>query len=62
MDEREIILDILRIINYQFDLLKKIPQYEQITTDIAVYRDITLADAELAVYESILLLESETQI
>ena len=58
MDKQELIIDILRIINYQFDLLQKIPQYQQISKEIIVHRNIHLEDAQIAVYESILILET----
>ncbi len=58
MDKHELIIDILRIINYQFDLLQKIPQYQQISKEIVVHRNIDLEDAQIAVYESILILET----
>ena len=55
--QRDLILDILRVININFELLGKIPEYSTVSENIAMYKDITLPDAELAVYESILLLE-----
>ncbi len=58
MDKHELIIDILRIINYQFDLLQKIPRYQQISKEIAFQRNLNLEDAHTAVYESILILET----
>lgn len=61
MDARQqadLILDILRIINEQFDLLDKIPHYMELRTEIATYQNVTLGDASITVYESILMLEA----
>ena len=58
MDKHELIIDILRIINNQFDLLQKIPQYQQISKEITVHNNFNLEDAQIAVYESILILEN----
>lgn len=57
MDKHELIVDVLRIINYHFDLLQKIPQYQQISKEITVHTNLNLEDAQIAVYESILILE-----
>lgn len=58
MDKHELVIDILRIINYNFDLLQKIPQYQQISKEITVHNNLNLEDAQIAVYESILILEN----